>query len=137
MGKGTRGGSWTKEHEERVGEVRGTEAVDAGQQRDQSASVNPGPVKEDRSRWVGIPSSVVEFSLEPTLAFVYICAQEMQCCITPFFRLNKPKHIVRLFICSFSPTSLIVFLVAATKCAMLLSEPLVDHRARSEMFRRI
>ena len=53
--------------------------------------------EEDRLGLVGIPSSVVEFSLESTLASVYICTQEMQCCITPFLRLNWPQHIIRLF----------------------------------------
>ena len=38
-----------------------------------------------------------------------------------------------LFVCSFSPIPLIVFLVAMKKCAMPLSEPLDDHRPRSEM----
>ena len=87
-GKGTREESWTKELEGAVGEGWRTEAVDTGQQRDESAWVSPGQVKEDRSRWVGIPSSVVEFSLESTLALVYTCTQQMQCCITPFLRLN-------------------------------------------------
>ena len=42
-----------------------------------------------------------------------------------------------LFVCFFlSPAPLIVFLVAMKKCAMPLSEPLVYHRPRSEMFRR-
>ena len=36
----------------------------------------------------------------------------------------------------FPPTPLIVFLVAMKKCAMPLSEPLVDHRPKSEMDRR-
>ena len=36
----------------------------------------------------------------------------------------------------FPPTPLIVFLVAMKKCEMPLSEPLVDHRPRSKMFRR-
>ena len=36
----------------------------------------------------------------------------------------------------FPPTPLIVFLVAMKKCAMPLSEPLVDQRPRSEMVRR-
>ena len=38
-----------------------------------------------------------------------------------------------MFVCSFPSTPLIVFLVAMKKCAMTLSEPLVDHRPRSEM----
>ena len=118
--KGTLVREWNKGTEKR--QLTTDRAVDTGQQRDQSEWVSPGPVKENRSRWVGIPSSVVEFSLESMLALVYICTQEMQC------RLNWPKHIVRLFVCSFSPGPLIVFLVAVRKCAIPLSEPQVDHR---------
>ena len=45
----------------------------------------------------------------------------------------NPSLILRLFVCSFSPAPLIVFLVAMKKCAIPLSEPLDDHRPRSEM----
>ena len=52
----------------------------------------------------------------------------MQCYITPLLALWVNPSI--LFVCSlfFPPTPLIVFLVAMKKCAMPLSEPLVDHR---------
>ena len=38
-----------------------------------------------------------------------------------------------MFVCSFPPAPLIVFLVALKKCAIYLLEPLDNHRPRSEM----
>ncbi len=57
----------------------------------------------------------------------------MQCYITPLLQFELTQAL--LFVCSFvlfSPNPLIVFLVAMKKCAMPLSEPLFDHRPRSE-----
>ena len=49
-----------REHQSEVGKGRRTDQS-TPEQRVQLAWVSPGPEKEDRSRWVGIPSSVVEF----------------------------------------------------------------------------
>ena len=67
-------------------------------------------------------SSVVEFSLESTLALVYTC--------TMLHDFPSALELTQAY-CSFvlfSPTPSIVFLVVVKKCAMALSEPLVDHR---------
>ena len=65
------------------------------------------------------------------LALVYICTKE--CTVSqnhPSYTWINPSI---LFVCYFSPTPLIVFLVAMKKCAIPLSEPLDDHRPKSEM----
>ena len=94
-------------------------------------------VKEDRSRWIGIPSSFVEISLEIHASVSLHMHKGMQCYITPLLSLWVNPSI--LFVCSFvlfPPTPLIVFLVAMKKCAIPLSEQQVDHRPKSEMVRR-
>ena len=58
----------------------------------------------------------------------------MQCYITPLLHLELTQVFCSFVI--FPSAPLIVFLVAMKKCAMPLSEPLVDHRPRSEMVRR-
>ena len=88
-------------------------------------------VREDRSRWVGIPSSFVEISQEIHVSVSLHMHKGMQCYITPHLVPYVNPSI--LFVCSFSPTPLIVFLVAMKKCVIPLSEPLDDHRPRSEM----
>ena len=94
-------------------------------------------VREDRSRWVGNPSSFVEISLEIHASVSLHMLKGMQCYITPLLAFELTQaHIVRLFL-FFPPTLLIVFLVAMKICAMPLSEPLVDHRPRSEMVKKL
>ena len=58
----------------------------------------------------------------------------MQCYITSLLALELTQAYCSFV--PFPPTPLIVFLVAMKKCAMPLSEPVVDHRPRSEMVRR-
>ena len=94
-------------------------------------------VRDDRSGWVGIPSSFVEVSLEIHASVSLHMHKGMQCYITPLLHFELTRAL--LFGCSFvlfPPTPLIVFLVAMKKCAMPLSEPLDDHRPRNEMVRR-
>ena len=50
--------------EKAVGEGWREWLVDTGHLRDQSDEIGSRAVREDRSRWVGIPSSFVEISLE-------------------------------------------------------------------------
>ena len=65
---------------------------------DQSACVSPVPVREDRSRWVGIPSSFVEISLEIHVSVSLHMHKGMQCYITPLLHIELTQaHIVRLF----------------------------------------
>ena len=94
-------------------------------------------MSEDWSKWVGIPSSFVEISLEIHASV----SRHMHKgnAMLHNFTLAPSVNPSILFICSlsFPPTPLIVFLVAKKKCAMLLSEPLVDHQPRSEMVEEV
>ena len=91
-------------------------------------------VREDRSRWVGIPSSFVEISLEIHASVsLHKHPGNAGCYINPLLVLELTHaycSFVRLF---FFPTPLIVFLIANKKCAIPLSEPPDDHRPRSEI----
>ena len=98
-GKGTREGSWRR--------------VTRGASRYRTAEVTSlheresRAVREDRSRWVGIPSSFVEILLKIHASFSLHMHKGMQCYITPllYFELTQ-AHIVRLFVCSLSSHSL-------------------------------
>ena len=93
-------------------------------------------VREDRSRWVGIPSSFVEISLEIHASVsLHMHTGNAECYITPLLALELTQAY--LFVCSFSPTPLTVFLVAMKKCAMPLSEPQDDHRPGSGMVKKL
>ena len=90
-------------------------------------------VREDRSRWVDIPSSFVEISLEIHASVsLHMHTGNAECYITPLLALELTEAY-----CSFSPTSLIVFLIAMKKCAITLLEPLVDHRSRSKWLEEV
>ena len=112
--------------------------VDTGQQRDQLAWDRVQElVREQQSRWVGIPSSFVEILLEIHASVsLHMHIGNAMLHNFSYCAWINPRLIVRLLVCSFSPAPLIVFLVAMKKCAMPLSEPLVDHRPRREMVRR-
>ena len=72
---------------------------------EQSAWMSSVPVKEDRWRWVDIPSNFVENSLEIQLALVYIYTKGMQCYITPLLHFELTQtyfSFVRLFFFSHS-----------------------------------
>ena len=55
VGKGTREGSWTKEHEEGSWRRTTDRAVNTEQQRNQSDEMRSRAVREDESRWVSTP----------------------------------------------------------------------------------
>ena len=126
VGRERQSGVGQKELREGVGEGWHEWLVDTRQRSEQSAWVSPVPVKEDRSRWVGIPSSFVEFSLEiyASVSLHIHKGNAMLHNISSCAWINPSI----LLVCSFSPALLIVFLVAMKKCAMPLPEPLVDHR---------
>ena len=87
-----------------------------------SSSCEGRPVKmSQHSSWF------VEFSLE---IHASISLQRMRCHNLTFLHLSWPKAYCSLVLCSFSPTLLIVFLVAIRKCAIPLSEPLDDSPAK-------
>ena len=88
---------------------------------DQSAWVSPVPAREDRSRWVGIPSSFVEILLEIHISISLHMHKGMQCYITPLLHFELTQAFCSFVL--FPPTPLIVFLVAMKKCAMPLSGP--------------
>ena len=114
VGKGIREGSWTKGLEEGSWRRTTDRAVDTGQQRDELAWERVQSSEEDRSGKVGIPNSFVEVSLEIHASVsLHMHSGNAECCITPCLALwVNPRHIVRLFVCSFSPTPSIVFLIA-------------------------
>ena len=91
-------------------------------------------VREDRSRWVGIPSSFVEILLEIHASIsLHMHIRNAMLHNSPSrARINPSILFVWSFVL-FPPTPLIVFLVAMKKSAIPLSEPLDDHRPRSEM----
>ena len=136
MGKGTRE-EWDKGNPEKElakGDAGGQSTPDS---RETSwHEIGSRAVRVDRSRWVGIPSSFVEISLEVHASVSLHMHKGMQCYMTPLLALKLTQAYCSFVLCSFSPAPLIVFLVAMKKCAIPLSEPLDDHRPRSEMVRR-
>ena len=66
-------------------------------------------VREDRSRWVGIPSSFVEISLEIYVSASLLMHKGMQCYITPLLAFELTQAYCSFVL--FPPTPLIVFLV--------------------------
>ena len=88
--------SWTKELGE--GSWRRVTRV-ASRQR--TAEI---PVREDRSRWVGIPRSLVEISLEIHASVSLHMHKGMQCYITPLLHFELTQAL--LFVCSLSSHSL-------------------------------
>ena len=135
MGKGTREKLDKGTHRRQLakGDASGQSIPDS--RSDQSAWVNPVPVREGRSRWVGIPTSFVEISLEIHASVSLHMHKEMQCYITPLLHFEL-THAYCSFVL-FPTTPLIVYLVAMKKCVIPLSEPLVDHRPRSEMVKKL
>ena len=109
VGKGTQKGS--------VGKGRRREAVDNGQQQE--------AVRKTSQRWVGIPSGICRSFAKNTLPTI-ICKMHEKLYKKvsqnyPSCSWSWPKSI--LFVCSFSPTPSVVFLVAVRKCVIPLSEP--------------
>ena len=133
VGKGTREELDKGTHRRQLGkgDVSGESTPDS--RSDQSAWESPVAVREDRSRLVGIPSSFVEISLEIHASVSLHMHMGNTMLHNSSLALWVNPSI--LFVCSlfFPPTPLTVFLVAMKKCVMPLSEPLVDHRPRSEM----
>ena len=126
--------SWTKEPRGRQllkGDASGQSTP--GSKETSWHEIGSRSVREDRSRWVGIPGSFVEISLEIYASVSLHMHKGMQCYITPLLALKLTQAYWSFVLCSFSPTPLIVFPVAMKKYAMPLSEPLVDHLPRSDM----
>ena len=125
---------WTKELKDRGSRHRTPERWD------QSEEMGSRPVKEDRVKMSRHSSCFVEVSLVIHASVSLYMLSEMQCYITPCLALwVNPKHIVRfvrLFFLLSSRSLDCIFDVAVEKCALPLSEPLVDHRPRRGMVRR-
>ena len=98
---------WTKEPTEGVGDGW-REWQSTPESRETSwHEIGSWAVREDRSRWVGIPSSFVEISLEIHASVSLHMHKGMQCYITPLLAIwVNPSLIVRLFVCSLSSHSL-------------------------------
>ena len=97
MGKGTR-----EELEKELREVswrRVTRvAVDTGQLRDQTDEIGSRAVRENRSRWVGIPSSFVEISLEIHASVsLHMHTGNAECYIKPLLALELTQSYCSLF----------------------------------------
>ena len=110
--------------------------VDTGEQKwPVRMRESPVPVKEDRSRWVGIPSSFVEISLE-IHASVSLHMHKGNATLhnTSLAPWVNPSIF---FVCSFSSHSLDCISCCYEEMCDTLSEPLVDHRPRSEMFEEV
>ena len=106
-----------------VGEGQRTVAVDTGQHRDESAWEMVQTSERRSSRH---SSSFVEVSLESALVLVCTCTMIHN---SPSALELTPGILFVLFICSFYfPVPSIVFDIAVKKCALPLSEPLVDHQ---------
>ena len=132
VGRECQSESWKKEPREKSWQREthsGSWELTPDRRRDQSAWDSPAAVREDQSRWVGITSSFVEISLENHASVSLHMHKE---CRVPQLNLLALEltqaHIVRLF---FSPTPLIVFLVAMKKCVIPLSEQLDDSLAKT------
>ena len=116
VGKGAREGSW-------LGTTDRGSRHQTPERWDQSEEMGSRPVKEDRVKMSRHSSCFEEVSLV-THASVSLHMHKVL--------HNSPSALeltpsVCLF-CSFPPVSSIVFNVAVKKCALPLSEPLVDHR---------
>ena len=111
------------------GDASGRLAPDSrGDQSDEIGSSHSEgkPIKmSQHSSWV------VEFSLEIQASVV------LHMHIENAVLHNTPSCILHMFVCYFSPTPLIMFLVAMKKCAIPLLEPLDDHRPRRKMFKKL
>ena len=133
VGKGTpvrswkkelREGSWRWATERAVGSRHWT-AKEISQHEIESSSSGRRTVKmSQHSSWF------VEISLE---IHTSVSQQGMQCHNLTFLHLSWPKPYCSCVLCSFSPTPLIVFLVAIEKCVIPLSEPRDDSPAKIEM----
>ena len=119
-----------------VGEGRRTEAVDTGHRSREASRQEIGSSDSERR------------SSQDESAFQLLCGSFARIHTSVSLHMHKvlhnsrsalnPKRIVRfVHLFSFSPVPSIVFDVAVKKCALPLSEPLVDHRPRREMLRGV
>ena len=124
--KELREGSWRRATE------KGSWQSTPGSRRDQSAWERVqhqwGKTSQDESAF---RVALWKFHEGCTSALVYRCTKECRVSQLNLLALEfTHAHMVRL---SFSPTPLIVFLVAMKKCAIPLSEPQDDSPAKIEM----
>ena len=134
IGDGTRTDAVDTGAERRIGSGHGSREANRHGHRSREANrqeIGSSDSEEDRVKMSRHSSFFVEFSLESTLALVCTCTR---CYITLPSALELTPSI--LFVCSLSSHSLDCTDVAVRKCALPLSEPLVDHRPRSGMVRR-
>ena len=136
---------WVRERESRIGQRNpeegswrretqdGSWAVDTGQRRDQSDEIGSSRSEGRPVKTSQLSSWFVEFSLE---IHASVSLQGMQCYISSSCTWVNPSPYCSFVLCSFSPIPLVCISCAVKKCAIPLSEPLDDHRPRSEMFRR-
>ena len=117
--------SWRRETQRgsRERTAEGTSQDDLAIQSGQRSA--EGGSDEDGQRWVGIPSGFCGSFAKNTLpAIVYKMHEKLYIKVSqnhPSCSWSWPKSI--LFVCSFSPTPSVVFLVAVKKCVIPQSEP--------------
>ena len=111
--------------ERRVGEGRRRVAVGNRQRTAAETSRHEIGSRTCEGRLVSIPRGLRKFRKNYTTAIVYICTGKAVLHNSSSCSWSWPKPL--LF---FSPTPLIVFLVAIKKCVIPLSEPLDDHWPR-------
>ena len=130
------GQSATDSRRDQSGEIESRGSEEDRQDEFVALSQQRSAMREDQSRWVGIPSSFVEITRKMHVSVTL--QMHWECSVTEplFMHFELTQEHSSFVLCSFSPTPSVVFLVAIKKCEIPRRKPLDESPANTELFQR-